>query len=121
MDDFFRSIGAAGHHEERGGHQRPERQFGGSSAGGGNYLWAKLGGDSQRAQFLSLPPRATLSLPRIRNEFEFAHAEYRHLFSAQEKSAREGRFFGLLLERERAASSHWRPRGLRRRISGRFW
>ena len=50
--DFLSSVGAAGHHEKRGGNKRPERQLRGSFFRDGNCVCGILGGKRQRTQFL---------------------------------------------------------------------
>jgi hypothetical protein len=65
--DFFGSISAAGHHEERSSHKGPERQLCDSFFPGGNGLCGVLGRKKQRTQFFTFrPPSGTRSRAAVK-------------------------------------------------------
>src|SRR6202050_3809328 len=59
MDDILRAVSASGHHKESGGDQWPECQLWRFSLCLGNHARTRSGGQRNRTQFLSLPPRAS--------------------------------------------------------------
>jgi hypothetical protein len=62
MDDVFGAVGAARNHKERGGDQRPQSEFCGFPANGGDCSGWDGSWEGDAAQFLSLPPWEAIAL-----------------------------------------------------------
>jgi len=89
--DFFSSVSAAGHHEERRRHKRPKGKLCDSFFLAGNCVCGILSGKRQRTQFLLSILQAVLTLGshEVSSHFE----EYKSRSRMQEKSALQANYF----------------------------
>src|SRR3984957_21294715 len=92
--DALPILSAAGHHEERRRHERPEGKLCDSFFLAGNCVCGILGGKRQRTQFLLFILQAVLTLGshEVSSHFE----EYKSSSRMQEKSALQANYFQLL-------------------------
>src|SRR5580704_6760355 len=97
MNDILRAVSASGHHEESGGDQWPECQLWRFSFCLGNHARTRSGGQRNRTQFLSLPPRAILTLSWAGIRSEFAQRRIQALcVRARKKLSLTKDFFGAI-------------------------
>ena len=83
-DDFFGPVRAAGHHEERRGHKRPERQLGDSFFRDGNCVSGILRREATKNSIFTIVLLERRSLSR--GGEVFANEEYKVHRCMQEKS-----------------------------------
>src|SRR5215470_6184727 len=103
MNNFFRAIGASGHHEKRRRNERPERQLRCSLFVGGKYLGRNLGGYRYATQFLLSSSLGAVCSGRGR-ESKLAMEEYKVCTRAQQENVVVGQF-GFLTFLVRSFSS----------------